>query len=215
MGLKIDFYKLNKVSNEVSEKLYNIYIDYLKYEIDFSYDEVNKLVNRYESFYLKVYNKKKSGINKLLSKINFLGNENDSRYNAPSKDTLLLSVSEKVFCLILFDANKYVPVDEDSKNYIFNKLFPIVNSLRVTDIADIYSKMKKSAIIRGFVFDENSSSLLQEMFIEFIMSVVSNNSYNKFNYMKSVWTPEDICINILKEPVMYRNSLMKRVKEKI
>ena len=27
MGLKI-----NKVSNEVSEKLYNIYIDYLKYE---------------------------------------------------------------------------------------------------------------------------------------------------------------------------------------
>ena len=47
------------------------------------------------------------------------------------------------------------------------------------------------------------------------MSVVSNNSYNKFNYMKSVWTPEDICINILKEPVMYRNSLMKRVKEKI
>ena len=214
MNLKMDFYKLNKVANEVSSKLYNIYIDYLKYEIDFPYDDVFKLVDRYETLYTKVYNKKNSGFNKLLSKINFFGNDNDSRYNAPSKDNLQLSVSEKVFNLILFDANRYIPVDEDSKNYIFNKLLPIVNNLRVTEIADIYSRIKRSAIIRGFVFDEKSSGLLQEMFVDFVISVLSHNSYNKFNYMKSVWTPEEICINILKEPIMYRNSSMKRVREK-
>lgn len=213
MNLRMEFYKLNKVANDVSVKLYNMYIDYLKYGIDFPYDDVNKLVDKYDSFYLKVYNKKNSGFNKLLSKINFFGNQNDSRYSAPSKDALLLLVSEKVFCQILFDANKYVPVDEVSRNYILNKLLPIVNNLRITEITDIYSKMKKSAIIRGFVFDENSFALLQEMFIDFIISILSNNSYNKFNYMKSVWTPEDICVNILKEPLMYRNNSFKRVKE--
>ena len=211
----MDFYRLNKVSNEVSTKLYNIYVNYLKYEIEFPYYEVNKLVDRYETLYLKVYNKKKSGFNKLLSKINFFGNENDSRYNAPSKDTVLLSVSENIFNLILFEADKYVPVDDDSKNYIYDKLLPIVKNLRVTEIADIYSKMKKSAIIRGFVINDKSSALLQELFINFIMSVLSYNSYNKFNYIKSSLTPEEICINILKEPVMYRNGSIKRIKERI
>ena len=214
MNLKMDFYKLNKLSNEVSDKLYNIFFEYLKYYIDFPYGEVNTLIDRYESLYLKVYSKKNSGFNKLLSKINFFGIDNDLRYSAPSKEMILLSVSEKIFNLILFDADKYIPVDEDSKNYIYNKLLPIVKNLRVTEIVDIYSKMKKSAIIRGFVFDDTSYSLLQEMFIEFIMSIVSYSSYNKFNYIKSTWTPEEICINILKEPIMYRNCLMKRVKEK-
>lgn len=214
MNLKMDFFKLNRVSDDVSNKLFEIYMEYLKLEIDFPYYECDKLVDRYESFYLRVYNKKNSGFNKLLSKINFFGNDNDFRYNAPSKDILLLSVSERVFNYILFDADKYVPVDEDSKNYIFNKLLPIVNNLRVIDIADIYLKMKKSAIIRGFIFDENSLSLFQEMFIDFIISGLSHNSYNKYNFMKSSWTPEEICINILKEPVMYRNCSMKRIKEK-
>lgn len=213
MNLKLEFYKLNKVANDVSVKLYNMYIDYLKYEMEFPIDEFDKLVDKYDVLNVKVYNKKNSGFNKLLSKINFFGNELDSRYNAPSKDTLLLLVSEKVFCQILFDANKYVPTDEESKNYIFNKLLPIVNNLRVSDVTDIYLKMKKSAIIRGFVFDEETSSLLQEMFVDFIISILSHSSYNKFNYMNSVWTPEEICMNILKEPLMYRNTSLKRVKE--
>jgi len=212
MNLKLEFYKLNKVAGEVTTKLYNIYIDYLNYEMDFPYDDVSMLVDRYENLYLKVYKNKNSGLNKLLCKMNLFGNDLDSKFNAPSKDELLLRVSEKVFCQILFDANKYVPVNEESKNDIFEKLFPIVKNLRVVEITDIYSKMKKSAIIRGFVFDDKSSAMLQEMFVGFIISILSHNSYNKFNYMKSSWTPEEICMNILKEPLMYRGKSMKRVK---
>ena len=161
---------------------------------------------------MKVYKNKNSGLNKILCKMNFFGNDLDPKYNAPSRDELLLRISEKVFCQILFDANKYIPVDEESKNEIFEKLFPIVKNLRVVDITDTYSKMKKSAIIRGFVFDDKSLALLQEMFVEFIISILSHNSYNKFNYMKSSWTVEEICMNILKEPLMYRGNSMKRVK---
>ncbi len=212
MNLKLEFYKLNRVSDEVSTKLYNIYIDYLNYEVDFPYDDVNKLVDRYEKLYLKVYKNKNSGLNRLLCKMNLFGNNLDPRFNAPSKDELLLRVSDKIFCWILFDANKYIPVSEEGKNVIFNKLFPIVKNLRVVEITDIYSKMRKSAIIRGFVFDDKSSAMLQEMFVEFIISILSHNSYNKFNYMKSSWTPEEICLNILKEPLMYRGNSMKRVK---
>ena len=212
MNLKFDFYKLNKFSDEVSTKLYSIYMDYLNYEVDFPYDEVNKLIDRYEKLYFKVYKNKNSGLNKILCKINFFGNDLDPKYNAPSSDELLLRVSDKVFCYILFDANKYVPIDEDSKNIIFNKLLPIVKNLRVVEITDIYSKMKKSAIIRGFVFDDRSYALLQEMFVNFIISIMSHNPYNKFNYMRSSWTVEDICMNILKEPLMYRGNSMKRVK---
>jgi len=212
MNLKLEFYKLNKVAGEVTTKLYNIYIDYLNYEMDFPYDDVSMIVDIYENLYLKVYKNKNSGLNKLLCKMNLFGNDLDSKFNAPSKDELLLRVSEKVFCQILFDANKYVPVNEESKNDIFEKLFPIVKNLRVVEITDIYSKMKKSAIIRGFVFDDKSSAMLQEMFVGFIISILSHNSYNKFNYMKSSWTPEEICMNILKEPLMYRGKSMKRVK---
>lgn len=212
MNLKLEFIKLNKVAEEVSSKLYDIYINYLNNDIEFPYYEVNKLVDRYDSFYIKLYNKKNVGFNKFLIKMNIFGNDFDTRYNAPSRDELLLRVSEKVFCLILFEANKYVPVDDESKNMIFDKLFPVVKNLRVVDITDIYSKMKKSAIIRGFVFNENSTAMMQEMFVNFIISVLSHNSYNKFNYMKSSWTPEEICISILKEPLMYRSNSMKRVK---
>ena len=212
MSIKLEFIKLNRVAEEVSSKLYDIYINYLNNDIEFPYYEVNKLVDRYESFYIKVYNKKDSGLNKLLIKMNVFGNDFDTRYNAFSKDELLLHVSEKVFILILFEANKYVPVDDDSKNVIFDKLFPVVKNLRVVDITDIYSKMKKSAIIRGFVFNENSTAMMQEMFVNFIISVLTYNSYNKFNYMKSSWTPEEICMKILKEPLMYRGNSMKRVK---
>ena len=212
MNVKLAFYKLNKVAGEVSTKLYNVYMDYLNYEVSFPYDDVNKLVDRYEKLYLKVYKDKKSGLNKLLYKMKFFGNDLDPRYNAPSKDEILLNVSEKTFCYILFDANKYVPVDLDSKNIIFDKLLPIVINLRVVEITDIYSKMKKSAIIRGFVFDDKSSAMLQDLFIDFIISILSHSSYNKFNYMKSSWTPEEICINILKEPLMYKGNSMRRVK---
>ena len=81
MNLKLDFYKLNKFSDEVSTKLYSIYMDYLNYEVDFPYDEVNKLVDRYERLYFKVYKNKNSGLNKILCKINFFGlSANLSKY---------------------------------------------------------------------------------------------------------------------------------------
>lgn len=212
MGLKMDFYKLNRTAREVSSKLYHIYINYLNDEFNFPDDEVNMLIDRYESFYLKVYKKKNSNINKLLSKMNVYGDELDPKYNAPSKETLLYHVSEKVFCQILFEANKYIPIDENDKEIISNKLFPIIINLNVSSITDIYSKIKKSAIIRGVVFNDKISAMLQEMFVEFIIFVLSHNSYNKYSLIRSEWTPEDVCRNILNEPIMSMGNTMKRIK---
>lgn len=212
MGLKIDFVRLNRTANEVSSKLYDMCINYLNNDIEFPYYEVNKLVDKYESFYLRVYKNKNSNINKFLSKMNVFSDELDSKYNAPSKDVLLLQVSEKIFYQVLFDANKYIPTDEESKEYIYNKLLPIIKNLRVVDITDIYSKIKKSAIIRGFVFNDKSNALLQEMFVNFIISVLSYNSYNKFNYIKSEWTPEEVCRSILNEPILSGRSSMRKIK---
>ena len=53
MSIKLEFIKLNRVAEEVSSKLYDIYINYLNNDIEFPYYEVNKLVDRYESFYIK------------------------------------------------------------------------------------------------------------------------------------------------------------------
>lgn len=218
MGLKIDFFKLNKTAREVSLKLYDIYINYLNNEIEFPYDDVDKLINRYESFYLKVYKKKNSNITKLLCKINIYDEMLDVKFNVPSKEMILSQVSEKAFFQILFNAEKYIPFDVKSKEVIFNKLYPIAINLSVVEITDIYSKMKKSAIIRGVVFNDDAYALLQEMFVSYIISILSHNSYNKYSFIRSQWisesewTPEDVCRNILNEPILYINSSMKKIK---
>lgn len=214
MNLSFNFIKLNKMADDISYKLYDMYVDYLNSGIDFPYEERNILIDGYDLFYVKVYKNKNSNINKLLFKINILDNDCDLKYNAPSKDLLLLQVSQKTFCYILFFADRYIPYDMDSKEIIFNKLFPIIINLKVSNIVELYSKIKKCAIIRGVVLNYDSESFLQEMFVSFIMFVFSRNADKDFCYMKSRWTFEEVCQYILKEPILYRNNLVKKISLK-
>lgn len=204
MSLMGDFFKLNHMADEVSSKLFQIYVSYLNGSIDFPYVEVEKLLNSYTLLYLETYKKKNSKINKLLRTIDSLYYE----YEAPSKEMIIKQVNRKVFAQIYFEAHKYFPVDEYSKVVISGKLFPIVKDMTVAQLVDIYKKMKKSAMIRGVVLSDNSFALFQQVFVHYIMSVLSQkqNAKGRLTY-------DEVCMSMLNEPVLSFNNVNKRVKE--
>ena len=69
MGLVKDYSELNKIAEDISKKISEINLKYLNSDVDYPYDEVSKLIGKYDAMLGKVLKKRYSSISEFLSKI--------------------------------------------------------------------------------------------------------------------------------------------------
>lgn len=205
---KINVLKLEGMYNAITISLYDLYFKFLKGNNSFPYLEVDRLLNRYELLYCKTFSG--NALQKFLRGVS--RKELDNDIARLSKDKIMKNVCRRVLGEVYFDALKYVPKNEEEKDRISDKLFPILKNFSPFEIADIYMKFKRSAGLRGVLIDDNSLVMLQQIFVSSIISVLSHNSDDKYSTVRSLWTYEDVCRDILKEPVLSLESVNKRVR---
>ena len=168
---KIEILALEEMSNDTTKKLYEIYFNFLNGNDSFPYSDVEKLLNRYQLLYDKTFRER------FLQRFLNTGNKVEIRNDCVrlSKNQMLINVSRKILGLVYLDVFKYVPRNASDRDLVFNKLFPILKNFSPYEIAEIYTRFKISASIRGVIIDNDSMARLQQIFVVSIMSVLSNN----------------------------------------
>jgi len=200
VSYKIAVLDLERMSYATMIRLYEIYFRFLNDNINFPYSDVDELLDSYELLYNKTFNGRV--FKNFLNVIN--KEEMDKDLIRLSRNEIVMNVSKKILGLVYFDVFKYVPKNDLDSDRIFNKLFPILKNFSPYEIAEIYVRFKISASIRGVIIDSDVMARLQQIFVNSIMLVLSNNSNNR-DCSDSFCNYDYICDRILNEPVLIVN----------
>ena len=212
MGLEKQFNELNMLAGDIKAILYNIYVSYLKKKYEFPYETVYTIIDKYELAYQRAYKKKYSKINEILNNFDEKKRSKWEKLNAPSREEIIAHVCEKIVPSILENAPRYLPVDQNSKMAISNKLFPIVKDLKLSSIIGMYNEFKKYIVDNGEKVSFETSVYLQQMFVGFIMAKLSHNPMNKYSRSRMCYTYEEVCESMLDESALFLEEIKSKGK---
>jgi len=202
MGLNIKFNELNNLADELSSTIYNIYENYLNNDFDFPYRAVMVLENKYNLMRKQVYKSKYSKINEILYNFSLKKKEDWQKLNAPTIEEIFCKASENVLPEITSKIDKYTPVDDKSKKDISDRLIPIIKNLKLNSITELYREFKRFLSKKHTGTSDVKWIYLQELFVGFIITKLSHNQMNKYSRSHMMYTYEEVCKRILKEPVL-------------
>lgn len=195
MNLMKKSIELNKIIEEVVVSIRDLNEKYLIGEIDYPYNEISSLLDKYDVKYRRLMKKKNSLINKILCKMN-------SKRKKMIKELKLLdkyevhnkaSVESIPLILDVYEQNK---LSEESREEIKKKLFPVMNGFTLYYLVELYPKCKRCDRIQR---SANGLAYLQEMFVDFIIARILNDNKRKGLNYGVVWTYQEICNNFLDE----------------
>ena len=197
MGLVKDYSELNKIAEDISKKISEINLKYLNSDVDYPYDEVSKLIGKYDAMLGKVLKKRYSSISEFLSKIDSKRGKIVDELDAPSKYEVLNMASESnIEAILNYLANSRLD-DENSKKIVGDKIFPIVKDMDLKNIIYLYRQSKN--VVSN---DNNTLGYLKDMFVGYIISNIVHNPARGRVRSSVIWTYEEVCENILKEDML-------------
>jgi len=199
MSIKKDYLQLNKMADEIVDSISSINEKYLDDNIEYPYNEVYILVDKYDLMLRKVLKKRYSLVNDVLNKINPKRKDMLVELDAPNKYEILNMASERNISKLLDFFKNNSLVDDESSQYIKHKMFPVIKNMELKNITYLYRECKQ-------IVSQDSYSLgkLQNMFVGYIISnIMHDPARGMSGYRTSMlWTYEEVCKNILKEEVL-------------
>ena len=199
MNLVKSYEELNKLSEELVSNIVNINSNYLKSDsTDYPYDQVDGMLNKYNSLYNKVIRKKNSFGNLILSKFSSKRLEWLNSMIVYDKYEIFNMASEKTVPCILEYFEEHRLVEEDLEN-ISAKVFPTIRGFYLKPLVNLYRECKKCDRI---LHNGNALAYLQEIFVEYIISNILSEQKRKGVKSGVIWSYKEICYKILDESVL-------------
>lgn len=211
MKLEKDFRELNRFSLNIEQVIIKFYNDYYKNGGKFPYNMLDYYINKYNSVYQLMYKRKESFINKLLSNVSDNFKNMLDRCEVRNSKEILHDVCKNYILIIKNDAFKYIPDDEDNKEKIYYRLFPVIENLYIDEIVDLYRYFVNYVNVN--IVDNNEEILyyLQRLFVSYIYIILNNDvsSRYKYKYNGNNLEYDEVCERVLKEEVKKINSKVK------
>ena len=196
MRLVKDYLELNKIAKEMVKEISEINEKYLNNDGNYPYDEVDKLIDKYDAMLQKLLKKRYSSFSEFLNSINSNRSEKVSKLYAPSKyEVLNMASRENINDILYYLSQNYKIEEEETMKKVGDKIFPIVKGMDLGNIIDLYRQSKK--IVSG-----DSLGYLQSLFVGYIISNMVHNPARGKVRSNVLWTYEEVCKNILKEEVL-------------
>lgn len=211
MFLERKFNKINSYALCVEETIYNIYLDYIVNDFEFSSLIFYTIINRYE----KMYNDFCVEMDIYSEVLCFLFSKKQLKkletFYIPHKDFIVLSAVKRIIPIIVDENNGYIPISVENKDILKEKLFNILVDLDIFAIVSVYFDFKKSLGYINEINVDDTFVYLQQIFVYIILYKIANEK-NQFIKNKKSWNYEDVCEKILNEPVL---SLVKKKKNNL
>lgn len=203
MRLEKRYEELNLMAMEIENAICELQLGYLNDDDKgYPYSDIYDLVDKYDVMYKKLQKKKYSSLNEFLNNLNANRKKVYEELSAASKYDVLSLACEKTLPFVLRNFMKYIPVDEKTGNSVHDKLFPIVKDLELSSIILLYRQLKERIGNVAEIDKGTSLTYLQQIFVRYVLSKLSHNPMNKYSRVRTMYTYEEICEQLLDEPVL-------------